>query len=72
VRLLLPMNGLSAIDAPGQPFYDPDADEALFSAIERHFVQTPQHHLEKLPLHINEPDFAHAIAAAVRQVLADG
>ena len=29
VRFLLPLKGVSAIDAEGQPFHDPDADAAL-------------------------------------------
>lgn len=70
VHLLLPMKGLSAIDCPGQPFYDPEANQALFSAIDRYFVQTPTHRLEKLPLHINEPEFSKAIAKTVQDVLA--
>lgn len=70
VRLLLPMQGLSAIDRPGGPFHDPDANQALFSAIERHFVPSAGHRLEKLPWHINDPEFAAAVATAVRGILA--
>ena len=32
VALVLPLGGVSAIDAPGQPFHDPEADAALFEA----------------------------------------
>ena len=28
------------IDAPGQPFHDPEADEALFATIEANVEQT--------------------------------
>ena len=34
VRFLIPEKGVSALDAPGQPFYDPEADAALFAAID--------------------------------------
>src|SRR5262245_16999679 len=34
VRFLLPEGGVSALDAPGQPFHDPAADAALFKALE--------------------------------------
>ena len=34
VRFLLPMGGVSALDAPGQPFWDPDADAALFETLD--------------------------------------
>ena len=33
--VLLPEGGVSALDAPGQPFHDPEADAALFEAIRR-------------------------------------
>ena len=33
VRFLLPMGGVSALDAPGQPFWDPAADGALFDTL---------------------------------------
>jgi uncharacterized protein (UPF0261 family) len=72
VRLLLPMKGLSAIDKPGQPFHDPAANEALWHSIDRHFIQTPLHRLEKLPLHINDPEFSSAVAGTVESVVAIG
>ena len=31
VRFFLPEGGVSALDAPGQPFWDPEADAALFT-----------------------------------------
>ena len=61
VRFLIPEKGVSAIDAPGQPFYDPAADTALFEALENTVQQTPARHLVRLPLHINEPKFADAL-----------
>ena len=35
VRFLLPEGGVSMLDAPGEPFHDPEADAALFEAIEK-------------------------------------
>lgn len=69
VRLLLPMGGLSMIDAPGQPFHDPAADAVLFDTLERLFVVTDTHRLTRLPHHINNPAFAKAVADEVREVL---
>lgn len=69
VRLLLPMKGLSAIDKPGQPFHDPDANKALWHAIDRYFIQTPLHRLEKLPLHINDAEFSAEVARTVDSIL---
>ncbi len=40
MRFLLPEGGVSLIDAPGQPFFDPEADAALFATIESRVDQT--------------------------------
>jgi uncharacterized protein (UPF0261 family) len=61
VRFLLPLKGVSAIDAPGQPFQDPDADEALFRAIRSGWQPAPNRQLVELDLHINDPAFAAAL-----------
>ena len=60
VRFLLPMGGVSALDAPGQPFWDPDADAALFETLANEFQQTNHRKLVRLPFHINDPNFAQA------------
>ncbi|OSZ73102.1 Tm-1-like ATP-binding domain-containing protein [Hydrogenophaga sp. IBVHS1] len=69
VRLLLPLGGLSMIDAPGQPFHDPAADAVLFNTLERLFTVTDTHRLIQLPHHINDPAFAVAVAEQVRAVV---
>jgi uncharacterized protein (UPF0261 family) len=68
VRFLLPMKGLSALDHEGQPFFDEQADQALFATIERIFTATPRHRLVKLPHHINDPPFADALVKAFREI----
>jgi len=60
VRFLLPMGGVSALDAPGQAFWDPDADAALFETLTAAFLQTDRRKLVRLPYHINDPRFAQA------------
>jgi uncharacterized protein (UPF0261 family) len=65
--LLLPLRGVSAIDKEGGPFYDPEADEALFNAL-REGVRPPVE-LVELDLHINEPAFADAIADRLLELL---
>ena len=45
VRFFLPEGGVSALDAPGQPFHDPDADAALFRALEQTVRQTSNRQL---------------------------
>jgi uncharacterized protein (UPF0261 family) len=68
VRFLLPEGGLSALGAPGQPFHDPEADAALFTALEATVVPTPRRQLRRLPHAINDPAFAAALVAAFREV----
>jgi uncharacterized protein (UPF0261 family) len=64
VRFLLPLKGVSAIDAEGQAFHDPDADAALFDSIRRGWRQAADHQLVECDLHINDPAFAAAAIAA--------
>jgi uncharacterized protein (UPF0261 family)/ABC-type branched-subunit amino acid transport system ATPase component len=68
VRFLIPEGGVSAIDKPGQPFHDPEADRALFAAIEQHFRPGMNKKLQRLPLHINDDAFADALVAAWHDV----
>jgi uncharacterized protein (UPF0261 family) len=60
VRFLLPIGGVSALDAPGQAFWDPAADAALFGTLESDLRQTERRKLMRLPYHINDPQFAQA------------
>jgi uncharacterized protein (UPF0261 family) len=60
VRFLLPMGGVSALDAPGQPFWDPAADRALFDTLATELRQTDRRKLLLSPYHINDSQFAQA------------
>ena len=68
VRFLIPELGVSALDAPGQPFHDRQADAALFAAIEAHLVRTADRRLVRLPWHINDPRFSEALARTFREI----
>ncbi|MEN3295257.1 MAG: hypothetical protein V7642_4510 [Burkholderiales bacterium] len=72
VRFLIPEGGVSAIDAPGQPFHDPAADRALFGTIEKNFRSSAQRKLIKLPYHINDPRFSAALVDAFQEIAATG
>ena len=65
-RVLLPTGGVSALDAPGMPFHDPDADEALFAALERGVGRAGV--VVRVPHHVNDPEFADALVAAWQEV----
>jgi uncharacterized protein (UPF0261 family) len=69
VRFLLPEGGVSALDAPGQPFHDPAADAALFEALERTVTQTAHRQLLRVPYHINDPQFAELAVRLFRELL---
>ena len=66
VRFLLPEGGVSALDAPGQPFWDPEADAALFRALERTVRATGNRELIRVKHNINDPEFASTIVSAFR------
>ncbi|QIG94760.1 ABC transporter permease [Bradyrhizobium sp. 6(2017)] len=69
VRFFLPEGGVSALDAPGQPFWDPDADAALFGALERTVRQTGNRQIIRIKRNINDPEFTAAIVSAFRPLL---
>jgi len=66
VRFFIPELGVSALDAVGQAFHDPDADTALFRALEQTVRQTTNRQLIRVHRHINDPEFAAAVVAAFR------
>ena len=70
VRFLIPEKGVSLIDAPGMPFHDADADAALFEALERTVEQNESRRLIRLPLHINDADFAQALVESWNEIAA--
>lgn len=57
--ILLPLQGVSAIDRTGQSFDDPAAREALFAEIRRYRSSVE---IVELDRHINDPEFAEAAA----------
>jgi uncharacterized protein (UPF0261 family) len=66
VRFFLPEGGVSTLDSPGQPFHDPEADAALFRALEQTVRQTTNRQLIRTKRHINDPEFSSAVVAAFR------
>ncbi|MGB5558244.1 MAG: ABC transporter permease [Paracoccaceae bacterium] len=66
VRFFLPEGGVSALDAPGQPFWDPTADAALFTSLEATVRQTSQRQLIRVPMNINDPAFAALVIKTFR------
>ena len=59
--VMLPLKGVSAIDAAGKAFWWPEADAALFQSV-RNWI-APGVEVVELDRHINDPAFAEACAA---------
>ena len=68
VRFFLPGGGVSALDAPGRPFSDPNADEELFRSLETTVRQTASRRIIRLPMHINDPRFSAEIVTEFRRL----
>lgn len=67
--VLLPLGGVSALDAPGRPFHDPAADSVLFATIRDELSDHPQVEIIELDAHINDPAFASRAAQELIRVL---
>ncbi len=72
VRFFLPEGGVSLLDAPGQPFHDPAADDALFRALEATVRQTSARQLIRLPHNVNDPEFSAEVVKAYRELHGSG
>ena len=64
--IVLPLKGVSAIDAAGQAFDDPDARRTLFDAIRRSHEHTE---LIELEHHINDAEFTEAAASRLLHLM---
>ena len=70
VTVLIPLRGISVISAPGQPFHDPAADEALFATLKQRL--RPGIPVLELDANINDPAFAEACVASLLNGLKAG
>ncbi|ADE01597.1 Tm-1-like ATP-binding domain-containing protein [Haloferax volcanii] len=61
--LALPLGGVSMLDAEGEAFYDPEADDALFDALREHLDDDVE--LIQSPANINDDEFALTLAEAI-------
>jgi uncharacterized protein (UPF0261 family) len=65
--VFIPLRGLSMIDAPGEPFWWPEADRALFRSLKKHIrIDIPVTEMEN---NINDQEFAEACAACLIEML---
>jgi uncharacterized protein (UPF0261 family) len=64
--VFVPLGGVSMIDVPGQPFYDPEADAALFAGLRETIDGVEVHELET---DVNDPAFAVAMADRLHELI---
>ncbi len=69
VRFLIPEGGVSAIDAPGQPFHDAQALAALTHRLNSDVIPTQHRRLISVPHNLNTTAFADAALAALREII---
>ncbi len=67
VVIHIPLRGFSAVDASGQPFFDPEADHAFVEALKNNLP--PRIPVIETEAHINDPSFARRIARALLELL---
>ena len=65
--LFVPLKGVSMIATEGGPFYDHDADEALFAALREGLGENVD--LHELDLDVNDPAFADAMADRLHEMV---
>ena len=63
--VLLPLGGISALDVPGGPFHNPEANHELFQAIRSGLSGRPEIRLIESPEHINAPAFSRTAVDAL-------
>jgi uncharacterized protein (UPF0261 family) len=65
--LFVPLKGVSMIATEGGPFYDRDADEALFAALREGLGDSVEVH--ELDVDVNDPAFADAMANRLHELV---
>lgn len=65
LAVMLPLKGISVISKEGQPFYDPEADKALFGAIKENCKKD----IVEIDNDINSKEFAEACAFKLLELI---
>ncbi|GLJ22707.1 hypothetical protein SUGI_0427700 [Cryptomeria japonica] len=68
VKILLLEKSVSALDASGKPFYDPQAIGTLIDELKKFIQKTTDRQVRRLPYHINDIEFASALADAFLEI----
>ena len=67
VEVYLPLGGVSTLSAPGGPFHDPAADDALFTALRENLRRAVP--VTEVDANINDPRFACAVSDAMLRLV---
>jgi uncharacterized protein (UPF0261 family) len=65
--IVLPLKGLSQMDADGNSFYRPEANQTLFDAIKKNVSSDLK--VVEADFHINDPEFADVLVASLEAIL---
>ncbi|XP_023518144.1 uncharacterized protein LOC111781690 [Cucurbita pepo subsp. pepo] len=68
VRVCLPQKGISALDAPGKPFYDPKATATLINELQKLIQSNNDRKVNVYPYHINDPEFAEVLVNSFLEI----
>ena len=69
VRFLLPLKGVSSLDLDKHAFHNPEADAALFDALEKNVIQTNKRKLIKLNNNINDQEFSTELVKQFKEII---
>jgi len=67
VAFLLPLKGVSLLDSPGEPFWDPEADQACYRAIKENVK--PGIQVVEIDCNLNDREFAEKAAEMLIEML---
>lgn len=68
IRVCLPEKGVSSLDAPGKPFYDPEATGTLLHELQKLIPTNDDQQVKVYPHHINDLEFANALVDAFLEI----
>ena len=68
--LLLPLQGVSMIDSPGQPFYGPEEDAMLFTTLKEN-ITNPLVEIIEINANINDVEFSIAAAQKLIELVTE-
>ncbi|GLT44660.1 hypothetical protein SLA2020_185450 [Shorea laevis] len=68
ICVCLPQRGVSALDAPGKPFYDPEATDTLLNELDKLIQKNDDRQVKSYPYHINDREFTDALVDSFLEI----